>query len=57
MNCPVCGKGGDVIDSRPTADGQRRRRECLNGHRFTTVELPLADAIAFKRVRSIMEKV
>ncbi len=38
MKCPTCGKGSDVIDSRQTLAGVRRRRECLNEHRFTTIE-------------------
>jgi transcriptional repressor NrdR len=40
MNCPFCGQADTkVTDSRPDADGIRRRRECLAcGQRFTTVE-------------------
>ncbi len=43
MKCPFCGNEKDqVIDSRPTDEGERirRRRECLNcGKRFTTYEM------------------
>ena len=43
MKCPFCGfEESKVIDSRPTAEGQRirRRRECLScGKRFTTYEI------------------
>lgn len=39
MNCPDCGKQSDVIDTRPVPGFIRRRRECLNYHRFTTVEM------------------
>lgn len=39
MKCPQCGKASDVIDSRITATGVRRRRLCLNEHRFTTREV------------------
>lgn len=38
MMCPECGKGSEVIDSRIIPIGVRRRRQCLNEHRFTTIE-------------------
>ena len=39
MDCPYCGSGTRVIDSRPISDGIRRRRECsAEKHRFTTHE-------------------
>ena len=34
MKCPFCGAWSDVLETR---DG-RRRRQCANGHRFTTEE-------------------
>jgi len=34
MKCPFCEVWSDVIETR----GARRRRECGNGHRFTTQE-------------------
>lgn len=39
MNCPYCGSESQVVDSRATSDGVRRRRSC-NGckRRFTTYE-------------------
>lgn len=47
MTCPECGKDSYVVDSRrgtgriPVSSHKiRRRRECLNGHRFNTVEAP-----------------
>lgn len=46
MNCPTCGKGSNVIDSRAVPNGVRRRRECLNEHRFTTIEQVPAPSIA-----------
>ena len=43
MKCPFCGfEDSNVIDSRPTDEGQRirRRRECKNcAKRFTTYEV------------------
>lgn len=34
MKCPECKERTQVLRT----DGSRRRRECVNGHRFTTVE-------------------
>ena len=39
MRCPHCGSQKlQVVDSRDAPDAVRRRRECHNGHRFTTYE-------------------
>lgn len=39
MICARCKADSQVLDSRPTAEGAiRRRRQCANGHRFTTWE-------------------
>ena len=38
--CPECGDDRAVItDSRPADGHYRRRRQCANGHRFTTHEV------------------
>lgn len=42
MKCPQCGAWTDVLETR----SPRRRRECANGHRFTTIELPDTEANA-----------
>lgn len=41
MKCPECGcEESKVIDSRPTENKVRRRRECIScGYRFTTYEI------------------
>jgi transcriptional regulator NrdR family protein len=41
MKCPVCGSYTEIIDSRMYPDGVRRRRryQCANMHRFTTIEV------------------
>lgn len=41
MKCPFCGyEDTKVIDSRPSEDKKRRRRECIKcGKRFTTYEI------------------
>lgn len=39
MKCPRCGAWTSVLETRTRADGSKRRRyECANLHRFTTVE-------------------
>lgn len=40
VKCPVCGAAlAKVLDTRTSMNGEIiRRRECLNGHRFRTVE-------------------
>ncbi len=41
MKCPYCGnEDSKVIDSRPSEEKKRRRRECIRcGKRFTTYEI------------------
>ena len=41
MKCPHCGVWTTVLETR----GVRRRRECGNGHRFTTQEIEVAELI------------
>ena len=36
--CPVCQETTTSKETRTTASGARRRRECPNGHRVTTIE-------------------
>lgn len=36
INCPVCGERTRVVETRDDT----RRRECTEGHRFNTQELP-----------------
>ena len=37
--CPFCGTySHSVVNSRPDKDSIMRRRECKNGHRWTTYE-------------------
>ncbi len=38
MKCPVCKKPADVLETRHTPGGVRRRYECFNNHRFSTLE-------------------
>lgn len=39
IRCPECNSNlSRTVDSRPQMGAQRRRRECPNGHRYTTYE-------------------
>lgn len=40
--CPTCGTDSRVVDTRPHKKGRTRRRECENGHRFSTLETIIA---------------
>jgi len=45
MNCPRCNAWADVLETRTREDNTKRRRyECANGHRFTTLEYVREDA-------------
>lgn len=43
MLCPICEVWTEVKASRQRSDGYTRRRQCGNGHRFTTIELVIPD--------------
>lgn len=36
--CPTCAADSRVVDTRWEGNARRRRRECAEGHRFTTYE-------------------
>jgi transcriptional regulator NrdR family protein len=38
--CPECQADSHVIDTRPSYKRLRRRRVCLNKHKFSTYEVP-----------------
>ena len=38
MNCPECAAWSVILETRTTPVRYRRRRECANGHKFTTEE-------------------
>lgn len=56
--CPQCAAKTRVVDSRGVTDsggrvhGRRRRRECENQHRFSTVEVPITE---LERLRTIQD--
>lgn len=57
MKCPTCDADTSVLSTR----GEVRRRECFNGHRFSTLEIPYdsrADQQARRREHlAVMEEV
>lgn len=38
MRCPECHKPAEVLESRDLGTYTRRRYECFNSHRFSTME-------------------
>lgn len=57
MQCPQCGVKTLVLDSRPFGKvAVRRRRECWNGHRFTTLEEVRQDTLT-KRLATLEREV
>lgn len=38
--CLDCGEPTTVIETRISSSRLRRRRKCVEGHRFTTLEIP-----------------
>lgn len=43
MRCPLCNAPTDIEETRTTSKGYVRRRECFNGHTFSTVEAVLTE--------------
>jgi transcriptional regulator NrdR family protein len=39
MKCPDCGAWSVILETRSSPVRYRRRRECANGHPFTTEEV------------------
>jgi len=60
MNCPECGAWTTVSETRLTVTRYRRRRECGNGHKFTTEEVVVPqkqlDAESENRLKAFREK-
>ncbi len=53
LRCPRCdGEAKRVLDSRKIGIGVRRRRECVNGHRYTTHEQIVQDYSRFVEVET-----
>jgi len=50
MNCFTCGKSTRILEKRD----DRRRRECVNGHRFTTKDIDGKEVI-FVSKRNVQE--
>jgi len=43
MKCPQCDAWSLILETRSSPIRYRRRRECANGHLFTTEELVVPD--------------
>jgi hypothetical protein len=44
MECPLCGEDTKVLESRESpVFGFKRRRECVNGHKFSTKEIVITE--------------
>lgn len=49
MKCPVCKTYTEVLETRQRGDGVTRRRyECANTHRFTSLEVVIEDKKTLK---------
>ena len=60
MNCPECGTWTTISETRNTVMRYRRRRECGNGHKFTTEEVVVSqeqlDLESRGRLKAFREK-
>lgn len=54
--CPECSGPTSVIETRLSNIRLKRRRVCLNGHRFTTLEIPVDCQRKLKELVSWFEK-
>ena len=52
MKCPACNSWTLVKETRTNKEGYRRRRECGNGHLFTTQELVIINPKGLKRSKT-----
>jgi transcriptional regulator NrdR family protein len=56
MKCPVCGAWTVVKDSRVDQNNNRRRRiECANLHRFTTLETVIVEKTRVRQKQKTAE--
>jgi len=56
MKCPVCGAWTVVKETRADENNSRRRRmECANMHRFTTLETVIAEKTRVRQKQKTAE--
>lgn len=56
MKCPECGVWSSVVETRDSSMlGFRRRRECANGHRFTTQEVVVTEEAMEQKQRDRLD--
>ena len=56
FKCPKCSRPSMILDSRPSGNGQRRRRVCAKGHRFTSFESVGLASAKRSQLRAILDK-
>lgn len=54
MKCPQCESPSDVVDSRKLDPTIRRRRQCREGHRFTTEETLVVHEPRQKEIKTVV---
>jgi transcriptional regulator NrdR family protein len=56
MKCPECGTWTIVKETRTSTGNSRRRRlECANEHRFTTLETIIVSKTRLRQIKKITE--
>jgi len=56
MRCPECGTWTIVKETRTSTDNSRRRRlECANEHRFTTLETIIVSKTPIRQVKKAVK--
>lgn len=56
MKCPECGTWTIVKETRTSTGNTRRRRlECANEHRFTTLETIIVSKTPIRKVKKTIE--
>jgi len=56
MKCPECGTWTIVRETRTTTENTRRRRlECANEHRFTTLEAIIVSKTRVRQIKKTAE--
>lgn len=56
MKCPVCGTWTIVKETRTSTENTRRRRlECANEHRFTTLETIIVSKTPIRQKQKVIK--
>jgi len=57
MKCPTCGKDTEVLDTRNSPKGRRRRRNCLDCGKFTTYEVYASEIQDVEAMRTLLARI